>query len=249
MQFSTSKILTFALVLVVMVFLIVYINKPSETEAKDNNQFESSEKNKQQGTLEKSTGKKDPQAAEAKTKEVPTESAIKISKLQDLMDEEETIPDAMKLALEMARGDVYERMASLSTFEWVGGRDSVRAIIPMLSERSELATRARQVLSHIFAEEQLLNIPVDAELWEQALNALGDEAARNEFLIILTGYPDDQSVPVLIKLFDSEDESMRTLAREYMESIAEGTTIENRQQAEAWFEKHKQEQAQNKVEE
>ncbi len=176
----------------------------------------------------------------------------KITRVHKLLDNEDTHQDALKLAIELSKGNEEERAAALDVFLVVGGAESVKALIPMIkskTEGEESAERAdltlRDLIQRNMFEDSRL---IDEDTWMEIIDAQESEDALGEYLTLLTSFDVKEAVPVLLKLFDASDPSRKKLASEYMEFVAGGETIATKEQAEAWFQNYLKEQQEQEQE-
>ncbi len=178
--------------------------------------------------------------------DVPT---TKITRVHKLLDNEDTHQDALKLAIELSKGNEEERAAALDVFLVVGGPESVKALIPMVKSKTESAGRAdltlRDLIQQNMFEDSRL---IDEDTWMEIIDAQESENAIGEYLTLLTSFDVKEAVPVLLKLFDASDPSRKKLASEYMEFVAGGETIATKEQAEAWFQNYLKEQQEQEQE-
>ncbi len=168
----------------------------------------------------------------------------RIVRLREMLDHEEDHKDALKLAIELSKGTEEERTAALDVFRWVGGPESVKALIPMLKSNTDSAKAADMTLrdliqQNMFEDSSLLNV----DTWMDIINAQDSNDTIGEYLTLLTSFDVKEAVPVLLKLFDSENPSRTKLACEYMEFVAGGETITTKDQAEAWYQNYLKEQS------
>ena len=175
-----------------------------------------------------------------------SDKAQSLKKLQSLLDDEETHDEALKLALELAdRGDAEQKLAAIETFNWVGGHEAKMALAKLLATGGAVTENASSALQHLFLEDaQDSSKPFDEEAFTAAVLELRNEDLDALF-IVLGGYPVETQAPVLIKLMDTQNESLRELVFETFVSMAEGEEITTKEAAEKWLEKHK---AENKAE-
>ena len=156
------------------------------------------------------------------------------------MDDEETHGEAMKLALSLAEtGDAEQKVAAIETFNWIGGHEAKMALTKLLTIGGAVSENATTALHHLFLEDaQDSEKPFDEEAFSAAVLQLSG-ANRDALFIILGGYPVETAAPILIKLMDSKDESLRELVFETFSSMAEGTEISTREAAEKWLAKYR----------
>jgi hypothetical protein len=169
-------------------------------------------------------------------------------RLSALMDEEEMHDEARELARKMAlEGTPEEKGDALTAFEWLGGKDAVDIAIGMLKTGDEyLDQRASDVLTHLIQE----NLMKDEELmttgmWQSLFNQLQDETEIESFMVLLGGYPNQTSVPVLLELAKSERQEIVGKALEHLGSIAYGEEFSTREAAEEWFKNYFANEARN----
>ena len=163
----------------------------------------------------------------------------KIARLREMLDNEDGQKDALKLAIELSKGNEEERIAALDVFRWVGGPESVKALIPMLKSKMDSAEQADMTLRDLIQQNMFEDSKlIDEDTWLEIINAQTSDEAIGEYLTLLTSFDVKEAVPVLLKLFDTENPSRTKLACEYMEFVAGGETITSKEQAEAWFQKY-----------
>ena len=160
----------------------------------------------------------------------------KLEKLQALLDDEEKHEEALKLALSMVeKGDAEQKNAAIETFSWIGGHEAKVALVKLMDIGGMVSASATSALIHLFQEDaQKQEEPFDEEAFVAALDKLV-EADRDALFVVLSGYPVETAAPVLINLMDSQNEAVREQVFETFESMAEGTTIANKADAEKWF--------------
>lgn len=196
-----------------------------------------------------------------------TPDELSVQELQDLLDDDSKHQDALAKALAMANGSIREQVAAIDAFRWLGGRKAMRALIQLRNQAyGPLADEAGNVLNHLLSEglyndgirrddmpddgivlldEGLYDDELndndqrpDSALWLEAIQQAPDDNARDALLIILSAYPIDQSVPIMLQLLDSPDASVRDSAQEYLQSITGGEEILTREQGEEWLAKN-----------
>jgi len=178
-------------------------------------------------------------------------SKIEIDKLQALLDNEATHDEAVEQAVKMAhQGDGDQILAALDAFRWLGGREVKVTLVELIKRGGDIAARATETLQSVFQTDVIDDErPFDEDVWIDAFKALSDEAEREAFLVLLTSNPVEISAPTLIKLWnESEDTSVKSMVREYFESIAEGIDIVDPEAAQKWFDDYKAEQEKKPVE-
>ena len=160
--------------------------------------------------------------------------------LQSLMDDEETHGEAMKLALTLAEtGDAEQKVAAIETFNWIGGHESKMALTKLLTFGGIVTENATAALQHLFLEDaQDSEKPFDEEAFSAAILQLSG-TSRDALFIILGGYPVETAAPILIRLMDSKDDSLRELVFETFSSMAEGEEISTKDAAEKWLAKYR----------
>lgn len=195
-----------------------------------------------------------------------TPDELSVQELQDLLDDDNKHQEALAKALAMTKGSIREQIAAIDAFRWLGGRKAMEALIQLRNEAYALvADEAGNVLNHLLSESiykggiRRDDIPddgivlldeglyddelkdddqrPDAALWLDAIQQAPDDNAREALLIILSAYPVDQSVPILLQLFDSPDATVRDSAQEYLQSITGGEEILTREEGEEWLAK------------
>lgn len=167
-------------------------------------------------------------------------------RLAAFMDEEDMHDEARELARKMAlEGTPGEKADALTAFEWLGGKDAVEIATGLLKTGDEyLDQRASDVLSHLIQEnlmrgEELMT----TEMWQSLFNQLQDETEIESYLVLLGGYPNETSVPVLLELAKSERKELVDKALEHLGSIAYGEEFSTREAAEKWFKNHFEKEA------
>ena len=173
---------------------------------------------------------------------VSPESRLEINKLQALLDDEETHPEACAQAVKMAKnGDEDQILAALDAFRWLGGKESKVALVELMKRGDDIAFRATETLQSIFQTDAIDDDRnFDTDVWLDAFNVLTDDAEREAFLILLTSNPPEVSAPTLIKLWqESQDDSIKEMVREYFEGIAEGVEILDSAAAQKWLDEYK----------
>ena len=184
----------------------------------------------------------------SKVTPVSPASEKEINKLQELLDDDEKHEAALEQALKMVKaGDADQILAALDAFRWLGGRESKIALVELISQGGDLASRATEILQSIFQADAIDDDrDFDTDVWIDAFNVLPDDAEREAFLILLTLNPTEICAPVLIKLWqDSQDNDVKDMLKEYFESIAEGEEILNVNEAQKWLDNYLKEQEQN----
>ena len=179
-------------------------------------------------------------------------SFAKIARLQALQDNSDEKPEeAMTLAKELSKSTKEEECSiALQTFRWIGGKDAVQGILPMLKHNNEeVAEEAQDTLRQLIQQ----NLFEDATLlstddWMTVLKQLETDEAREEYLTLLVSFDAKEAVPVLLKLYDQEMPNAAKLASEYMEFVAGGTSFTSRGEAENWFQTYLKEQAEAEAE-
>ena len=167
-------------------------------------------------------------------------------RLRALMDEEEMHEEARELAHKMAlEGTPEEKGDALTAFEWLGGKDAVNVAIGMLKGGDEyLDQRASDVLGHLIQEDLMKDEDLmTTEMWQSLFNQLQDETEIESYLVLLGGYPNETSVPVLLELAKSERKELVDKALEHLGSIAYGEEFSTREAAEKWFKNHFEKEA------
>ena len=169
-----------------------------------------------------------------------------LEKLQALMDDEEKHEEAMTLALTLAEtGDADQKVAAIETFNWIGGHEAKMALTKLLPIGGLVTENATSALQHLFLEDaQDSSKPFDDEAFSATVLQL-NEANRDALFLVLGGYPVETQAPVLIKLMDTQDESLRELVFETFSSMADGEEITSKAEAEKWLAKYR---ADNKAE-
>ena len=90
---------------------------------------------------------------------------------------------------------------------------------------------------HLFQEDaQDSERTFDEEAFIAALDKM-EETERDALFVMLNGYPVETAAPVLINLMDSQNEALRNQVFETFESMAEGTEITSKADAEEWLKK------------
>ena len=82
------------------------------------------------------------------------------------------------------------------------------------------------------------------EMWQSLFNQLDDKTEIEAFMILLGGYSNEKSVPVLLELAKSDRQEIGGKALEHLGSIAYGEEFANREEAEKWFKKYFEKEAQ-----
>ena len=175
-------------------------------------------------------------------------SQQEISKLQELLDDEDKHEEALKQALKMSReGDADQILSALDAFRWLGGREAKIALVELIKNGGDISSRAIETLQSIFQTDVVDDDrDFDVDIWLDAFNALPDDAEREAFLILLTSNPPDISAPALIQLWQAtHDNDIKDMLKEYFEGIAEGEEILNVEDARKWFDAYKREQENN----
>ncbi|MBP5640141.1 MAG: hypothetical protein J6X55_11725 [Victivallales bacterium] len=166
----------------------------------------------------------------------------KVLRVRQLLDDENAHQEALKLAIELSTGNEEERTAALEVFQWVGGKESINALIPMLKKGTESAKNADLTLKHLIQQNMFEDSTlVDTDTWMEIINSLDSNEAIDEYLTLLTSFDVKEAVPVLLRLFDSENPTRQKQAKEYMEFVSGGETFTSKEQATAWFEAYQKE--------
>ncbi len=156
-------------------------------------------------------------------------------RLQELLDDEEKHEEALKMALEMVGKSYEQKLAAIDALNWIGGHEAKMGLVSLLQVGGAVTTNSIHALQHLFLEEaQDDSKPFDAEAFYAAIELL-EETDRDSLLVILLGYPVEQAAPVVIKLMDSTNEDIRRQAFDSFETIAEGTEVASKAQAEDWL--------------
>lgn len=160
----------------------------------------------------------------------------KLEKLQALLDDEEQHDEALKLALSMVEtGDAEQKIAAIETFNWIGGHDAKMALVALLDYGGVVSENAVSALIHLFQEDaQDSEKTFDEEAFVAALSKT-EETNRDALFVVLNGYPMETAAPVLINLMESQNEAVRKQVFETFESMAEGTEITSKADAEEWL--------------
>ena len=159
-----------------------------------------------------------------------------LRRLQDLLDDDESPAETIKLALEMSKLDSEQKLAAIDAFNWIGGHESKMALVTLLKGGGEVRERAINSLTHLFQEDAMdADKPFDEDAFLSSLDYLG-EADREALFIALDAYPVKEEARILIRTMDSENEEVRNLAFEHFESLAEGAEIRSKEEAEKWLE-------------
>ena len=167
-------------------------------------------------------------------------------RLSALMDEEEMHDEARELAHKMAlEGTPAEKADALTAFEWLGGKDAVNVAIGMLRGGDEyLDQRASDVLNHLIQENLMRDEELmTTEMWQSLFNQLQDDTEIDAYMVLLGGYPNETSVPVLLELAKSERKELVDKALEHLGSIAYGEEFSTREEAEKWFKNYFEKEA------
>lgn len=167
-------------------------------------------------------------------------------RLSALMDEEEMHDEARELARKMAlEGTPAEKADALTAFEWLGGKDAVEIATGLLKTGDEyLDQRATDVLNHLIQENLMRDEDLmTTEMWQSLFNQLKDETEIESYMVLLGGYPNETSVPVLLELAKSERQDIADKALEHLGSIAYGEEFSTREAAEKWFKNHFEKEA------
>ena len=167
-------------------------------------------------------------------------------RLRALMDDEDMHEEARELAHKMAlEGTPEERGDALTAFEWLGGKDAVNVAIGMLKGGDEyLDQRASDVLNHLIQEDLMRDEDLmTMEMWQSLFNQLQDDSEIESYMVLLGGYSNETSVPVLLELAKSERKELGDKALEHLGSIAYGEEFSTREEAEAWFKNHFEKEA------
>lgn len=171
------------------------------------------------------------------------EASQNIVKLQSLLDDNERHEEALELALKMSQGNRTERAASLDTFLWVGGPKSVKALLALRHDTGEIRERANEVMNHLIQQNlhedkgELLT----ADDWFSLLDGNPDSDEANSYLTLLAAFDVATAAPVLIRLLESESETNRERAKEYLEFISNGESLTTVEEARKWYEKYQKE--------
>ncbi|MBR4675236.1 MAG: hypothetical protein IKP00_12285 [Victivallales bacterium] len=162
----------------------------------------------------------------------------KLESLQALLDDEEKHDEALKLALSMVdKGDAEQKLAAIETFNWIGGHEAKMALVALLDYGGIVSENATSSLIHLFQEDaQDSERTFDEEAFIAALDKM-EETERDALFVMLNGYPVETAAPVLINLMDSQNEALRNQVFETFESMAEGTEITSKADAEEWLKK------------
>ncbi len=167
-------------------------------------------------------------------------------RLSALMDDEEMHEEARELAHKMAlEGTQEEKADALTAFEWLGGKDAVNVAIGMLKGGDEyLDQRASDVLGHLIQEDLMKDEDLmTTEMWQSLFNQLQDDTEIDSYMVLLGGYPNETSVPVLLELAKSERKELVDKALEHLGSIAYGEEFPTREEAEKWFKNYFEKEA------
>ncbi len=171
------------------------------------------------------------------------EASQNIVKLQSLLDDNERHDEALELALKMSQGNRAERAASLDTFLWVGGPKSVKALLALRHDTGEIRERANEVMNHLIQQNlhedkgELLT----ADDWFSLLDGNPDSDEANSYLTLLAAFDVATAAPVLIRLLESENETNRERAKEYLEFISNGESLTTVEEARKWYETYRKE--------
>ena len=151
--------------------------------------------------------------------------------------------EALELALKMSQGNRAERAASLDTFLWVGGPKSVKALLALRHDTGEIRERANEVMNHLIQQNlhedkgELLT----ADDWFSLLDGNPDSDEANSYLTLLAAFDVATAAPVLIGLLESENETNRERAKEYLEFISNGESLTTVEEARKWYETYRKE--------
>lgn len=182
-----------------------------------------------------------------KKQELLKRTAENITRLQALLDDDDRHEEALDLALKMSKGNRTERAASLDTFLWVGGPRSVKALISLRHDTPEISDRANDVLQHLLQQElhessngeETSSSLFDMDDWFQLLDSNENVDEANAYLMLLTSFDIETAAPVLIKLLETDNPDNQARAREYLEFISNGLSLNTPEQAREWLEKYK----------
>ncbi|MDQ0288441.1 hypothetical protein [Oligosphaera ethanolica] len=188
-----------------------------------------------------------------------------VQELQDLLDDEDKHDEALQKALAMCNGSAVQQLAAIDAFRWLGGRKAMKSLIGLRNNAYlAVADEAGRVLTHLLTESNNQggnrhdsDIPddglvildegvyeedplgdeqhADLETWILALTEAPSPEAREELLLILSTYAVDQSVPILLELFDNPNEALREAVRQILTSITGQEEILDREQVVNWF--------------
>ena len=242
--------------IIVLLAIVVLLLPKSESDATQPDEQENNEMTTARpmnAAIHRNKGEEDMDNDSEPKASVKTAKALereqKIARLHELLDNEEKQQEALNLAIEMSTGNEEERDAALDVFSWVGGAESVKALIPMLKSNGDSAERADMTLRDLIQQNMFEDSKlIDEKTWMEIINALDSDDAVGEYLTLLTSFDVKEAVPVLLNLFDDQNKSRKKLACEYMEFVAGGETITNKEQAEAWFQKYLKEQQEEEQE-
>lgn len=190
---------------------------------------------------------------DAAQEQLLAESSQNIVRLQSLLDDEEKHGEALELALKMSKGNRAERAASLDTFLWIGGPKSIKALISLHRDVPEISERSSDILQHLMQQHQQetdgqgsTEDPWFAlDDWFQLLNGNENDAEADAFLQMLSAFDIEIAVPVLIRLLETNDAVNQARAKEYLEFVSNGESLETVEQAKAWLEKYRQGKAES----
>ena len=179
------------------------------------------------------------------------EASQNIVKLQSLLDDDERHDEALDLALKMSKGNRAERAASLDTFLWVGGPKSVKALMASRNDTGAIRERANDILQHLLQqelhesnqEEKSDSNLFELDDWFQLLDGNENADEANAYLMLLTSFDIETAAPVLIKLLETDNPDNQARAREYLEFISSGLSLNTPDQAREWLEKYKRGEA------
>lgn len=181
------------------------------------------------------------------------EASQNIVKLQSLLDDNERHDEALELALKMSKGNRAERAASLDTFLWVGGPKSVKALLELRNDTGAIRERVNDILQHLLQQELQVSNSEDKsdsdgdlfELddWFQLIDSNENVDEANAYLMLLTSFDIETAAPVLIKLLETDNPDNQARAREYLEFISNGLSLNTPEQAREWLEKYKRGEA------
>ena len=186
-----------------------------------------------------------------KKQELLKRTAENITRLQTLLDDDDRHDEALNLALKMSKGNRVERAASLDTFLWVGGPKSVKALLSLRRDTPEISDRANDILQHLLQqelhgsnqEEKSDSNLFELDDWFQLLDGNENADEVNAYLMLLTSFDIETAAPVLIKLLETDNPDNQARAREYLEFISSGLSLNTPDQAREWLEKYKRGEA------
>lgn len=176
-----------------------------------------------------------------------------LTQLQECLDDEGRQLEALRLARELAAtGTVFQQQAAINALRWLGGPEAKATLVDLMRDgKAEVASEALQVLSHLLNHDLYAETPdpFEPDLWKRAIVNAGDEGEQESLLVLLSAYPPQKSIPILLDLQESGDKALSDLATEYLENNTGGEEITNREQGEQWLAEHLKEQAQLEKEE